>query len=293
MKYRTKSSILLGLVAAYLHGQAAPAGRLEFDAASIRPGGGRPATMPNVMLGGTQGGPGTADPERFTGNRVNLSSLLSRAYDVTAYRLSAPAWAGTARFDIAAKVPAGASKEQFNVMLQNLLADRFGLRAHFQPKEFTTYQLAVSARGTKLEDSQMKYDDEKHITSIRTTPDGVRVVAHSFTVGWQNGRIVAAGGKTKMDPLVRLLSEELGGPVTDATGLTGEYDIVLQFSGDGLPGKIANQPHSNSGAGDAASEPVPNLSQALEQQLGLRLEKSKTMLDVLVVDHLEQTPTEN
>jgi uncharacterized protein (TIGR03435 family) len=95
--------------------------------------------------------------------------------------------------------------------------------------------------------------------------------------------------------LVRFLEDAyLRSPVTDATNLREEYDIKMRFSPEGLalPGPTV---HALSGANalDSASTPSPNLFEALEQQLGLKLERTKAILDVIVVDGLEEKPTDN
>lgn len=72
----------------------------------------------------------------------------------------------------------------------------------------------------------------------------------------------------------------------DKTGLTGAYDFTLEFAQSGLAGR------GPTGA-DAASDPAPDLFNALEKQLGLKLEKSKVPLDVIVIDHMDKEPTEN
>ena len=79
---------------------------------------------------GSRGGPGTPDPGRYTTSNMTLKGLLVSAYDVKAYQITGPAWIETERYDIVAKVPAGATKEQFRVMLQNLLAERFKIELH-------------------------------------------------------------------------------------------------------------------------------------------------------------------
>jgi len=85
--------------------------------------------------------------------------------------------------------------------------------------------------------------------------------------------------KIDMATLARQLTNQLGKPVTDATTLKGTYDVTLSWAADS--------------AVTTASDPAPDLFAALEQQLGLRLEASKTTIEVVVVDHVEKVPTEN
>ena len=76
----------------------------------------------------------------------------------------------------------------------------------------------------------------------------------------------------------------------DQTGLTGKNDFKLEFSQPGIPG-VGGRPFVPSP--DAVVDPAPDLFNALEKQLGLKLEKGKTPLDVIVIDHLDKQPGEN
>ena len=93
-----------------------------------------------------------------------------------------------------------------------------------------------------------------------------------------------------MEMLAAQLSGQLGGPVIDATGLTGKYDIDLYWSA------VNSLRASAPGADPAmlASDPSgPTLQQALQDQLGLHLESKKGPVDFLVVDHMDEVPTAN
>ena len=129
----------------------------EFVAASIKPA----APMANGrMMIGMRGGPGTPSPGQMTFNNVSLAQIMQRAYDVKSYQISGPDWMSSARFDISAKVPAGATKAQSNVMLQNLLADRFKLVLHHSTKESPIYVLLVAKGGPKLKESAKESTDD-------------------------------------------------------------------------------------------------------------------------------------
>ena len=129
-------------------GQAA--GKLEFEVASVKPA--APQTGGRVFVG-RQGGPGTPDPGRVTYTNVALKNLITMAYDVKPYQVTGPDWLETERFDIQAKLPQGATKEQANMMMQNLLAERFKLSFHKVTKEFPLYELVVGKNGPKLKAS--------------------------------------------------------------------------------------------------------------------------------------------
>src|SRR5271154_7259431 len=102
-----------------------------------------------------KGGPGTADPERLTYTNIALKTILLRAYGVLNYRLSGPDWLNSARFNIVAKVPPGATKEQLTLMLQNLVVERFNLTFHHETKETLVYELTAGKNGPKLKESDL------------------------------------------------------------------------------------------------------------------------------------------
>src|ERR1035437_5587594 len=103
-----------------------------------------------------RGGPGTDDPGQFTAPRASLMSLLATAYGVAFDQISGPDW--TEIYSVAAKIPPNTTKEQFNLMLQNLLAERFHLTLHHGTKDFTVYELVVAERGPKIDPSPPDVD---------------------------------------------------------------------------------------------------------------------------------------
>jgi uncharacterized protein (TIGR03435 family) len=266
--------------------------RPVFEVASVRPSAPVPRSG-GVYFGPPRGGPGTPDPEQITWSYATLRSLLMTAYDVKTYQVTGPAWLDTERYDIAVKVPAGATQERVNRMWQNLLADRFGVKLHHEPKEFQVEELVIAKGGPKLKET-----------------------AEDLTVPWppgppkiQNGQLLSPGFVTTispgpnaarvravaraqgLSPLTAMLSNQVRRPVLDKTELIGRYDFNLEFALD-LSG-VAIPPPPTGQAGDDASEPGPDLAAAVQQQLGLRMMASRATLDVVVIDKAEKVPTEN
>src|ERR1019366_4082456 len=135
---------------AFLAAQAADS-NVAFEAASVKPAG---PFVPGEM-GGIRGGPGTDDPGRITAPRATLSDLLARAYDVWLDQISGPAWLNDRSaygYRIDATLPPNATTEQFRLMLQNLLAERFHLRLHHETKTRPGYELVVASGGPKLKE---------------------------------------------------------------------------------------------------------------------------------------------
>ncbi len=229
------------------------------------------------------------------------------AYDLKTYQVNGPAWMNSERYDILAKVPAGATKEQVGAMWQNLLAERFGVALHHEPREFQVQELVVDKGGSKLKETD--WDPAAPLPPGPPQRDKNGGLASPGQVNMitprENGASVHAVAKAQpISQLTALLANQLNLPVLDKTGLTGKYDYVIDFRMDrGLALPIPPlRPGSDQGAPPVAtaaptatndSEPGPDIAAAVQRQLGLRLVKSKAMLDVVVVDKAEKVPAAN
>ena len=257
--------------------------KTEFEVASVKPSPPTPGT--GMRFYPVRGGPGTNDPGRAAFQNFSLLNLVKFAYGIgPAYQLSGPDWLDDVRFDIDAKIPDGATRKDFVVMMQNLLAERFKLSVHYQKKEMQTYVLVVAKNGPKLTPSPP--DVAAPDTGPRPMPtlgsDGFPVLPPGPAMASMNGRARLQARKEAMERFTERLANQLGQPVTDATGLKGEYDYNLYWVTD-LTGR---------GAG-ADVDSGPTLLTAIQDQLGLKLEATKGQIDVLVIDHVEKIPTEN
>jgi len=246
------------------------------------------------------GGPGSKDPTLFTCENMSLSNLVTRAYELNHYQLSAPDWLAQQRFEISARVPEGVTREEFNGMLQDLLAKRFKLAVHHESKEMPRYELVVAKGGRKLKAAVEPPEPKPNgAAAAPAAPAARREPLHLGKDGYpvltggrggmaiMNGRARMYNPAETMAALASMLGAQLGAPVADATGLSGKYEVDLYWDFDSM------RPAAGGREGDAATEPGPSLVQAVQQQLGLRLEAKKGPLDILVVDHAEKTPTEN
>jgi uncharacterized protein (TIGR03435 family) len=194
-------------------------------------------------------------------NNVSLKQLIERAYNVKDYSLAGPDWLDSVRLDIVAKPPAGSEKDQLQPMMRALLIDRFKLQTHREPKTLSAYALLVAKGGTKLSPS----GEPKGKSSTDSEP----------------GKLIAKGAT--MVKLADFLSGRLELPVVDKTGVDGAFDFTLNWTPD--PTTENDRPDPNSSA--------PSLFTALQEQLGLRLQKDKLPIQILVVDHVEKEPVEN
>jgi len=271
------ATIVAGILACL--GTGALAQTVEtFEVASVRASGPRSADSPDEAAPdaptGQMGGPGTSDPGRIFYSRVALQRLLMNAYGVQADQISGPEWLASEKFDITANVRAGATQEQVDAMLQNLLIERFKLALHHTSKDGPVYELTVAKGGPKLS-----------------------VAAPGGRAGFQTARKSGIQSVTcHACPIADLIRGVQGfdaqrlAPerIVDKTGLTGSYDFTLEFAAPLAGGKplklsaIQSQAHAGQ-----------DVFAALERQLGLKLEKGRGPVDMLVIEHVEKTPTEN
>lgn len=263
-----------------------PAQDLNFEVASVKPSPPVSAGQ-RIYFGPPHGGPGTPDPGQITWTYAFMKSLLMTAYDVKGYQIVGPAWITDQQYDIVAKVPEGATKEQVRSMWQNLLAERFGLRLHHEFREFQVEELVIGKGGPRLKETS---DDPAVL------PPGPPML--------KDGELLTPGVVSRVSPgappkvhtmaraqpisqLTAMLSNQLGHPVLDRTGLTGRYDFTLDYGASGMgPGPA---PPVEADAGDTE----PDIAAAVQQQLGLRLLAGKAEINVLIVDKLEKVPVAN
>ena len=194
------------------------------------------------------------DYARFEFLYTNVRSLLALAYHVNAPNVKGPDWIGTEAIDVIARKPAHTSDESERLMLQALLADRFKLVVHRDSYELTAYDLVVAKTGLKV-----KLADPN-------------VSAGGLQMGALKGPARSLKGALSMEELAAALRIPLETSVTDATGLTGTFHIVLQWSPE------------DAIAAELPGATFPPLEKALEQQLGLKVQPRTIKADTLVVD---------
>jgi len=198
----------------------------------------------------------------LTANNLSLKRLIMRAYQVRDYQVTGPDWLDNERFDIAAKPPSAAEGEQLNLMLQNLLADRFKLVLHHENKVFPVYGLLVAKGGPKVKEVE---DNGSHDNRGK------------------RGQFV--GLRCSMARLAEQLGRSMDRPVVDMTDLKGVFNLTLNWTPE--EARAAKEETR------ADVQTYPPLLTALQEQLGLKLEPKKAPIDVLVIDHVERVPTEN
>lgn len=227
-----------------------------FDVASVKPSPPSNSDRIDINLGTFRNG-------AVTLTNTTLSECVQFAYGlVSEDQIDGPDWIRDRRLrvDIIAKAAPGTQREQALVMTQTLLTERFRMQLHREPKPVRHLELTVGRKGSKLPPSS---DD----APIRTST-------------YNRGRLFY--DHRNMYGVALLLSRQLRQPVLDLTGLTGFYDIHLEWAPDDAGGVPA-----------AESSPLPDIYQAVEEQLGLHLESKKTPIDVIVIDRAERVPIAN
>jgi uncharacterized protein (TIGR03435 family) len=250
-----------------------------------------PSERPTV-----RGGPGTDDPAQFTCTNLSLRVLVLMAWDLKLlYRLSGPLSMDESHYDITAKIAPGTSKETFNLTLQHLLAERIGLVVHHEGQDQTVYELVISKSGLKMHEAQpapagrspadpSPSPDGYPPTLIRDNDGNLQLPpGHPMVfVTSSSGGLRLMARMQGMPEVVGALEGRAGHPIIDKTGLTGKYDYTLEFAPDMATVHSINQ----------ASSTAPFFD-AVEQQLGLKLEPKKAPVDVLIVDRFNKVPTEH
>ena len=254
-----------------LWGLAASAQTPSFEVASVKPAAERrPMPMMELMRGDEfhfQQKPGRID---YTG--VTLKMLLKRAWNLSAEQVSGPGWLDTERYDISATLPPDTSPEQLRLMLQGLLVERFQIRLHHESKALPVCLLTVAKNGSKLKPAEAVPEQMDR--------DEMRKRASANLEAMVRGGDMAEYGRSLHLPratsakIAQTLESLADCPVEDQTGLDGTYSFTLKWSAD-------------------ETRPGPTIFAAVEDELGLKLNRVTKSLELLVVDRAEKLPTSN
>jgi len=255
---------------------------MTFDVASVREN-----KNVDVNAGVEMGGNFAPNTTALRLINTDIKSLISFAYGVDEEQIvGTPKWPFPTLFMVEAKsdseadakmatLPPHQQKAEREHMLQTLLKDRFKLKTHWDTREGDVYNLVVAKGGLKLRAAgsvQVSAEEAKTFGDQPPPPiyqkndqQGYDFIAH----------------RCSMNELVELLAGQFGRPVTDKTELTGKYDFVLKYKGRWDRDRDASD-----------LDPMPPLDRALQEQLGLKVEPSKGLVKMLVIDHIEK-PSEN
>lgn len=242
----------------------------RFEVASIR-----------VSKDPAPGGDTSITPGRFRGKDLALQWLILTAYRINSKFLSGnlPGWTLDERYDIDARTAGAANEEQVLAALRELLTERFQLQVHRVTKEEPVYFLTLARGGIKMPSGNC-VPLKKDLPNECYTRTNEGLIT---TMDWRGVRMSDPDGIP-----YRTLAGHLSGinnrVIIDKTGLTGTYDVHLRWERDAPVTAPA----------DALAQPAlpenhaPSLFDAMEKQLGLRLELGRGPVDYLVVDRVEK-----
>ena len=225
----------------------------------------QPAAFDVASVKLTRGGTVTvqSDPGRLTIIDESLEVLIKLAYGLRDYQFVGPAWLHTARYDIVAMTASPQPRSTQLAMLLSLLVDRFKLAIHRESKTLPVYALIAGKTGPKLKpmDGNLPVPFELYSNfSMAPAPGGAT-------------ELRGYGGLGQLSDFITRLVDR---PVLDRSGIAGNFDIRLLCAIDGFPG----------------FDTSPSVFDAVQSQLGLKLEARVSPIEITVVDHVEK-PTEN
>jgi uncharacterized protein (TIGR03435 family) len=232
----------------------------SFEVATIKPNDTGATGMQQLTLNG----------RNFQTRASSLEDLIAFSYEVQSKQIvGGPDWMGKDRYDIAAvpNVEGAPNPEQVRMMIRKLLAERFQLKFHHDKRDMSAFVLAAAKAGEKLKPTQL---------SGPLPGIGMRPATGGLTLMVSNGTIGDFTGFLQTIVLDR--------PVVDRTNLKGKFDFSLTF----LPDETQFSGHSPVGKLADGVEAAPSLTEALEQQVGLKLSSEKTAVDVIAIDHVEK-----
>jgi uncharacterized protein (TIGR03435 family) len=269
------------LICTTLRAQTPPA-KPQFEVASVKPAtdpSGRFSMMRELLqFGKPPGSIPMDDPGRVRLENWALLDLIAAAYRVRATQVSGPAWLSDQCFEIEAKMPAGAPKEELNAMLQSLLEERFGLKVHRDTRTGQGFGLVVGKKGPKLKPAEPPPAPAEELTEEERRAKNRQQLQSFLKENRERGTPLVGLSQANFPSITteRLAFELVrfaGTPVADETGLTGKYSATIEtWKNDDVPGGTVF---------DAV------------EKLGLKLEARKVAVETVVVDQVSKTPTVN
>ena len=271
--------------------------RAEFEVASIRP---------SAASGADQVAAGVhIDGAQVNCVAMSLKAYIGIAFDVKDYQVSGPDWLAGQRYNIAAKFADVSERAKFSEMVESLLEDRFGMKTHREKRDLPVYMVVVGKGGSKLKEvaadsaSPGAADPGK---PFEVTGSGS---AAGININLGNGSVVSfannhlEGRKLTMAQFTQYLAMFMDRPVMDGTDLKGKYDFSVELTPEDYRAMMiraavkqgVNLPPQALALLDQASS--DSLVNTIESALGLKLDSRKAPTDMVVVDHIEKTPSDN
>jgi uncharacterized protein (TIGR03435 family) len=267
---RQRTSAILGII--FVATFSASGEQPKFEVASVKRA--EQCTFQNAI-----------DSGRIAFHGDPLMAVLREAFKMKTDQILGPSWLDSYSdcFTIDATIPQGTASDQLPAMLQALLVEKFKLVFHKENKLRAGYALVVDKNGTKLKESDPKSP------SIRTHAGEV-----TFGVGPTAHQIK---GSMTIASLARFVSHNLDAPVEDATGLKGKYDVDVSWAPDWSIEKKDEFAPADEAAHPSSVASLPtdkdDIFTSFRKSLGLKLERRKEAVEIIVIDHIEHVPTAN
>lgn len=267
--------------------QTASVSKLEFEAASVRPNDSDQQEPPSF--------PFTTDDSYPAQVTLLRADFTLDTYIAFAYKLwetpklrhdllaGQPGWVGEQRYRIQARIPENATKDQVRLMMQSLLAERFGLKVHFESREVPVLALSMAKSGV-LGPKLKHHEDGPSCAPQEAASDSGEVFPPlcGDTQMKSDGALALVGARDiTLDKLASFLGTygylngEFDRDVTNETGLQGHYDYTIRFARK----SVGDPPETDNG---------PSLVEALRDQLGMKLNSKRAAVQRLIIDHVER-----
>ena len=259
--------VVIGVTHAAHAQEPRSAAPLHFDVASVKP-----VDQPWLQV----------YPER-SGGRIrwttDLRYIVEYAYNLSVWRVSGPLPGSDHIYAFDLATSPSATDDQVRLMFQSLLADRFKMQVHRVTKEIEGYAITVARGGPKFTEAKTNDAPAPLPEWFRDLPAGDSAKMENKVVATlpQKGVVSITGRRATMLQFADSLQKVLRVAVLDQTGLTGKYYFAFQYAQEEHPDDVA----------------LPSLFTAIQKELGLKLEKHKGPVEMLVIDHIDKTPTEN
>lgn len=248
----------------------------EFEVASIKPAA---PDARGMYIRTTEGG-------RVNVTNMTLKEMIVLSYRIQPFQISGgPPWLDTVHYNISAKPEGKPKAGEVPLMLQALLKDRFQLTLQRETKELPVYVLVLARKDGKLGPNLVESKEGSCTPPNPSAPPvpGQRNCGQQM-MSPRSLRAVSA----PIANIVPMLARMLGRTVVDRTGLTGKYDVDVQWTPDETQLAML-PPEARASASDSSG---PSIFTALQEQLGLKLESQKGPVEVFVVERAEK-PSEN
>lgn len=266
----------------------------DFEAVSIRnvPSTDRSihTTIPPDLLpetGRFEGGPGTSSPRRINYVGVTLKGLLMRAYDLGRHQISGPDWISQEQYNLMAVLPPDLDNARFMVMLRRLLSTAFSIKSHSEFRNLRVYVLTVAKSGPNLKPAEAPPESSAPVDQLSALQQRLQSRITGRTKPGNPGMSRSVGmASGTVQEFAELLSKSLSTPVVDKTGIEGVYSLSLSWKEENSL-SLSSAPGEPGGNSDASG---PSVFVAIQEQLGLKLEPTKALVEVLVLDQASKTP---